>query len=76
MEWRYGNAPIWGSVDTIGGSDSGRPRTVRPGKVFSAVRRTCMSRAWPTGSREEWPSSMAIETSCAGDIGLEGKTET
>ena len=32
-------------MDTIGGSDSGRPRDIRPGKVFS---RTCVS---TTGSR-------------------------
>ena len=62
MEWRYGNALIWGSVDTIGGSDSGRPRNVRPGKVFSAVRWTCMSRTRPTGfasnGHHPWPSKL------------------
>ena len=57
-------------MDTIGGLDSGRPRDIRPGKVFS---RTCVS---TTGSREERPPPTANETSCAGDIGLEDKSET
>ena len=57
-------------MDIIEGSDSGRPRDIRPGKVFS---RTCVS---TTGSREERTPPMANETSCAGDIGLENKSET